>query len=340
MHFDRKSFRNITAGALVLGGLIFHASAFIPGQDPAMPVFASDIVILSDTVYNSREIVLNVQNKLNEAGYNCGYADGIMGWNTIAAIQNYQMVNKLPVTGNINDELLYHLGLSRFIDTSKGTQILDLLKKKYGAPEGETESESVDRTKRDVETETETEPFIDYEKNFDDLYEYVQKQGEALEDGGYLLSLEGDDHVTYLHAVAAPGRQLILYSAHSESPGGMAELFYDLTLTLEKGAQDAYFSASRNLRLRQGSQISTIDAFEEGTILLSDCAKEAAFVPSSYRKTDTDFYGNVTETTDPAKADMDKDIAVDYGNLIRDLPSILKKTGLGLTLSDLGFTAL
>lgn len=48
--------------------------------------------------------ILWVQRKLNELGYNCGVADGIMGPNTRGCIEAYQEANDLRITGSIDSE--------------------------------------------------------------------------------------------------------------------------------------------------------------------------------------------------------------------------------------------
>ena len=48
---------------------------------------------------NSKNDIINIQNRLNALGYNCGKADGIVGDRTIAAIRAFQMDNKLSQDG-------------------------------------------------------------------------------------------------------------------------------------------------------------------------------------------------------------------------------------------------
>jgi hypothetical protein len=53
--------------------------------------------------------VMTVQQKLAEAGYDPGPADGLMGAKTTSAIRKYQQEHGLPVTGQISDPLLIAL---------------------------------------------------------------------------------------------------------------------------------------------------------------------------------------------------------------------------------------
>ena len=54
----------------------------------------------------SAETVKEVQQALNDAGFNCGTPDGVAGNNTKNAISEYQQSNGMTVTGEIDDELL------------------------------------------------------------------------------------------------------------------------------------------------------------------------------------------------------------------------------------------
>lgn len=63
-------------------------------------------------VYNDAETVKKVQEKLNEAGFECGTADGIAGSKTTSALQAYQTANQLEPSGEIDDALLESMGLA------------------------------------------------------------------------------------------------------------------------------------------------------------------------------------------------------------------------------------
>ncbi len=63
-------------------------------------------------VYSDADTVRSVQEKLNEAGFDCGTADGIAGSRTAEAITAWQNENQLTPSGEIDDELLASMGLS------------------------------------------------------------------------------------------------------------------------------------------------------------------------------------------------------------------------------------
>ena len=62
--------------------------------------------------YDDAGLIKLVQEKLNEAGFDCGTPDGISGNNTKSAIREYQTKNRLPKTGIIDTELLEALGFT------------------------------------------------------------------------------------------------------------------------------------------------------------------------------------------------------------------------------------
>jgi peptidoglycan hydrolase-like protein with peptidoglycan-binding domain len=53
-----------------------------------------------------------VQKQLTQLGYYHGYVDGLIGPETEAAIRWFQSVDKLPVTGRIDDPTLKALRIS------------------------------------------------------------------------------------------------------------------------------------------------------------------------------------------------------------------------------------
>lgn len=55
--------------------------------------------------------IMALQHALNEAGFDAGYEDGIVGFNTRSAILNYKAMNGLPKTSVISVELISKLGL-------------------------------------------------------------------------------------------------------------------------------------------------------------------------------------------------------------------------------------
>lgn len=61
---------------------------------------------------NSVETIKQVQQALNDKGYDCGIADGIMGEKTKNAIEKFQKDNELTIDGIIGKQVKDALGIS------------------------------------------------------------------------------------------------------------------------------------------------------------------------------------------------------------------------------------
>lgn len=83
-------------------------SAFLGAVIGAVSLFC---VQVQAQVYSDADTVRAVQEKLNEAGFDCGTADGIAGSRTAEAIAAWQNENQLTPSGEIDDALLASMGL-------------------------------------------------------------------------------------------------------------------------------------------------------------------------------------------------------------------------------------
>ena len=86
--------------ALILGiiSLSFLFSFCIPASEAGL--------------YDDEETIKQVQEALNEAGYDCGTPDGVAGDKTHSAIERYKTDNNLSETSSdITTELLIELGI-------------------------------------------------------------------------------------------------------------------------------------------------------------------------------------------------------------------------------------
>jgi Putative peptidoglycan-binding domain-containing protein len=70
------------------------------------------VVITAQAAAYSKETIKDVQKALNDSGYDCGTADGVIGKKTKLAIKKYQKDNDLKVTGIINKSLLKSLDIT------------------------------------------------------------------------------------------------------------------------------------------------------------------------------------------------------------------------------------
>lgn len=84
-----KKRSRLIAASIIIAGLL------------ATPVFAD---------YDA-SVIMQVQQALNEAGFNCGTPDGSAGNMTTEAVRAYQEANGLTADGQISDELLASLGI-------------------------------------------------------------------------------------------------------------------------------------------------------------------------------------------------------------------------------------
>jgi len=95
--------------------LIICLSTFIT---PGAAEFTNlPIVVTAQAAYN-KATIYDVQEALNNAGYDCGTPDGVVGKNTKASIRKYQKDNDLKVTGTVNKTLLKMLGVTVTKSTS------------------------------------------------------------------------------------------------------------------------------------------------------------------------------------------------------------------------------
>lgn len=95
--------------------LIICLSTFIT---PGAAEFTNlPIVVTAQVAYN-KATIYDVQEALNNAGYDCGTPDGVVGKNTKASIRKYQKDNDLKVTGTVNKTLLKMLGVTVTKNTS------------------------------------------------------------------------------------------------------------------------------------------------------------------------------------------------------------------------------
>ena len=63
-------------------------------------------IIHEKSVYTDKESIQKVQQLLNDAGYDCGSADGVPGKKTNSALLQFERDNGLPETTDITPELI------------------------------------------------------------------------------------------------------------------------------------------------------------------------------------------------------------------------------------------
>src|SRR5690349_2642669 len=66
------------------------------------------------------DFIKQVQQKLNELGFDAGPVNGDFGVKTQAALAQFQLANVLPVSGALDDQTLLALDVRRPVDTNEG----------------------------------------------------------------------------------------------------------------------------------------------------------------------------------------------------------------------------
>lgn len=77
-----------------------------------LSIIICSFLLVSIVFSADNSVVMQVQQRLNEEGYDCGTADGIAGSMTAAAISAFQEAHGMTVDGQISDALLEALQLS------------------------------------------------------------------------------------------------------------------------------------------------------------------------------------------------------------------------------------
>ncbi len=84
----------------------------LAGAETAEPETEALQTEIAGVEYTDKSIVQMVQQALNDAGYECGTADGVAGSKTVEAINAYEKEKGINVNGVITDELLDSLGIA------------------------------------------------------------------------------------------------------------------------------------------------------------------------------------------------------------------------------------
>lgn len=109
-----QKIKNLLAKAILILCLTFVMTPNVP-MPANLPVIAT-----VQAAYN-KETIKDVQQALNDSGYDCGTADGVAGKQTKSAIKKYQKDNDLKVTGTINTALLKSLDITAAKSTASSS---------------------------------------------------------------------------------------------------------------------------------------------------------------------------------------------------------------------------
>jgi Putative peptidoglycan binding domain len=113
-HHDRDWWRNHCHTIILIGGGFYawDLGYWYPayGYDSSYSNYSYDGPIYGYDGLPPDQVIANVQYALQQLGYFAEDVDGVLGWVTRAAIEDYQVENNLPVTGAIDRPLLVSLG--------------------------------------------------------------------------------------------------------------------------------------------------------------------------------------------------------------------------------------
>ena len=170
------------------------------------------------------------------------------------------------------------------------------------------------------------------------LRAYIAEHGEQLESTTKLSYVNKSSNMqtvqTDLALVSSNPEQLILYNGNKIDTMGIVN-FSDLAITITRGQPEAAFQMSSKL-----TGLGTISETNgDGLLNISSATENTQLNPGNYLYFYTDIYGkshSETELDATGRAALQEH----YTYLLEGITAILEQTGLGITLSDLGFTAM
>lgn len=170
------------------------------------------------------------------------------------------------------------------------------------------------------------------------LHAYIEENGEHLESTtklSYVNKAEnGQISQTDLATVSSNPEQLILYNGNKIELMGIMH-FSDLAITITRGNPEAKFQISTKLTGLDTENNTSGD----GTLNISSATANTQLNPSNYLYFYTDIYGKSHSETELDSTDRAA-LQEHYTDVLEGVSTILGQTGLGITLADLGFTAM
>lgn len=170
------------------------------------------------------------------------------------------------------------------------------------------------------------------------LHAYIVEHGEKLESTTKLsyVNKTGSGQIiqTDLAIVSTNPEQLILYNGNKIEIIGIMN-FSDLALTITRGKPEAPFQISTKL-----TGLGTVsNTSGDGILNISSATVNTQLNPSNYLYYYTDIYGkshSETEMDSTSRAALQEH----YTYMIEGVSAILGQTGLGISMADLGFSAM
>lgn len=106
-----KTLAHVLAGALIAGAAFAASAGDAVGIYPAEAIPDNLPRLASPGPYD--DFIKEVQQKLNELGFDAGPVNGDLGEKTQAALAQFQLSRVLPASGALDDGTLYALGIER-----------------------------------------------------------------------------------------------------------------------------------------------------------------------------------------------------------------------------------
>jgi peptidoglycan hydrolase-like protein with peptidoglycan-binding domain len=106
-----KPFRHVLAGALLVGASVPALAQTALPMNPEEAIPDNLPRMTAPGPYD--DFIKQVQQKLNELGFDAGPVNGDFGEKTQAALAQFQLANLLPASGALDDGTLRGLGIQR-----------------------------------------------------------------------------------------------------------------------------------------------------------------------------------------------------------------------------------
>lgn len=170
------------------------------------------------------------------------------------------------------------------------------------------------------------------------LHAYIQENGEKLDSAtklSYVHKNESGQIIqTDLATVASNPEQLIFYNGNKVEVMGIMH-FSDLAITITRGDPEAAFQISSNL-----TGLGTVSKKSgDGVLNISSATENTQLNPNNYLYYYTDIFGKSHSETEMDPTDRAA-VQERYMYVLEGVSAILGQTGLGISLADLGFSAM
>ena len=114
----------------------------------------------------------------------------------------------------------------------------------------------------------------------------------------------------------------------------------DLTMTVSRDSMIADFTANDHFAMEFKDGTIGTEQTMAGRIDITACTAETIPLVDSFEKTVVDNQGNTTTTTDLADSLMTDEMLANFQDMMTVIPEMIAEAAFGLTLHDIGFSAM